>query len=274
MMKITKIKFSREALSKIPERERILFVSLAHAANELNVLSKLYQIAMNPPQNEIERKAMVVQAFLIGKMLAGKLYETWNLFTKAYFGTKISKIYEPLFDSDAQNSLKFLKNYFNNENVISLVRNRFAFHYGADQIQGGFEAMEHDAILDMYLDAYNPNTMYSFADDIVNFAMFEAIAPGDQKLAVKKFMDDTSAVNGHFSTLLGACMAIAIAKYLSDEAAPENRSNFVISNAPNWKELRLHYFSQSPTHFSFPLKTGESLEWGNTSLHSPKITGD
>jgi len=214
---------------------------------------------------------MVVQGLLLGRLLTGKLYEVWQLFGSAFFATKISAIYEPLFDKESQEAFLELKRYFGKSNLISTVRNKHAFHYSVEQIPAGFAKLVEDIPLDIYISEFNSNTMYAFADDILNTAMLESIVPGDHHKAMESYMEETSKVSGLFATVLGRCMAIAIQKYLNVEFSAQHHSNVSINNASKWDEVKIPFFIESPKYFSFSLELGGELEWGETSMMSPDL---
>lgn len=152
MLRIHHIALSPEQLNLIPQSERRLLVLVAHAANELSVLSKLFHfMAGASPNVAMLMQAENMQALVIGRLLTGKIYECWKLLTSAFFGKALSKDYEQKFDAEGSASLSWLKKYFGRDNVIATVRNEHAFHYSLDQVDGGFATLAEGDALDIYL---------------------------------------------------------------------------------------------------------------------------
>jgi len=214
-MQLSKITFRKSDLEQIPEAERVMFISLSHAANELNILSKLFQISMKGPiTNELERQVMNVQGLMFARLLAGKLSELWQMFSLVFFKSKISLEFEPLLDTEAGISLVSLKKYFSKSNVINTVRNKCAFHYSLDEISEGYSELDDSRVLDIYLSQSNENanTIYCFADYIANLAMLKSIDAKDSHSAFENFMDDTSNAMKWFNLVLGNCIAIIAKK--------------------------------------------------------------
>ena len=175
-MRIHHITLSRTQLDSIPESERRLLVLMAHAGNELNVLSKLFHFsAKAKSETPILQEAENAQSMVIGRVLTGKIYECWKLMQSAFFGSGLSKKYEPQFDPEASAALKALKQCFGRENLIEKVRNGHAFHYSPEQIDAGYRTLVDGDPLEVYLAKANANTVYTFADTIAGRAMLEEI---------------------------------------------------------------------------------------------------
>ena len=81
------------------------------------------------PLDKIPSRAGMTHALFVDRMLAGKLCEGWTLFRERYQGTSLSKEYDKLLDTEVRKAIKKLNKYFGKSNVLSRIRNRFAFHY-------------------------------------------------------------------------------------------------------------------------------------------------
>lgn len=90
-MKIHSIPVTKAKLDQIPEIERAFYVHIGHLRNELMVLKKLLErFVKNPSDNPVLRDVNLFQSLIIARLLAGKLWEGWELTRKAYFSTKLS----------------------------------------------------------------------------------------------------------------------------------------------------------------------------------------
>ena len=91
MVKLDQIRLERSALDNIQAPERTFcLVLLAHAANELNILAKIFHwAAAAVNQSPIELKGNNTLVFTVVRLLTGKLYEAWKLLDKAFFGTQL-----------------------------------------------------------------------------------------------------------------------------------------------------------------------------------------
>src|SRR5688572_977705 len=113
MVHIHHITLTRKQLDAIPEPERRLLVLMAHASNELNVLTKLFHFsAKGLSAKPMLQQAENAQALVLGRLLTGKIYECWKLMQAAFFRSGLSKSYEPLFEPTASEALQGLKRYF------------------------------------------------------------------------------------------------------------------------------------------------------------------
>jgi len=92
-MELNKIRISREKLDSIPRTERIFFIQVGQVLNELNTLQKVVFVAAKHTEDTLERRGRHLQALLFSRMLAGKLWEAWELLGKDFFQAKLSKEY-------------------------------------------------------------------------------------------------------------------------------------------------------------------------------------
>lgn len=243
-MQLHHIKVTKAQLDAIPEQERALMVLLAHAANELNVLTKIFHFcSTHEAPTPVEEQARNAQAVVLGRLLTGKIYECWELLRKAFFGARVSQSYEPQFDATAQAAMKELKRYFSGDNLVKTVRNRHAFHYAPDQVASGYVGVvDHDP-LDIYLAPENGNTLYTFADTIAGRAMLHDIDASDHKRAFETLVSDTSRVIGWLNQVIAACLLVAITRYVgAADLEALGAETVEVTGAPEWKSVTIPFF--------------------------------
>ena len=178
-MKIHSISVTKAKLDKIPEIERAFYVHIGHLRNELMVPRKLLERSVkNPPDNPVLGDVNFSQSFIIARLLAGKLWEGWELMRKAYFSTKLSLMIESKLPEDTKDALGNLKKYFGKKNVIDSVRNEFAFHYNAQRVRTQLFLVEETDNLKIYA-AETEDVLFQFSEIIVGSAMLGAVQTGD-----------------------------------------------------------------------------------------------
>lgn len=268
-MNIYKIELNKDDLFSLPANERIFLVYAGHALNELNILCRLVVFAMPTRRNEAERQFMVIQSFTLLRLLAGKLHEMWVLFGKAYYGSKLSATLKGQLGEEADKSLKTLTDYFSKPKTsITRVRHLLGFHYDIDQVDAGLAKLAADLPLDIYFDTVSANTIYGFADNIINSAMMAAVDLESRAAATEILMDDTETVAKAFQETLEAIMSRIIQLRLPDRFAPTN----VLSESTTstqWKEMKLPTFVEAPTPWSVTLTNARVLSWGGQKIESP-----
>jgi hypothetical protein len=243
MIRIHHIDVTRQQLDAVPDAERRLLVMVAHAANELNVLAKLFHFtAKGQARTPMLQQAENAQALVLGRLLTGKLYECWQLLQSAFFRSGLSKKYEPDFDKEASEALDALKRYFGRKNLIEAVRNKYAFHYSAEQVDSGYATLVDGDPLAIYLAEASLNTLYTFADTIAGRAMLEVINPGDHKKAFEMLVDETAKVVGHFNIVIGAMMVTCLTTYMGIDARALEANVIEVTNAPDVAGVSIPYF--------------------------------
>lgn len=242
-MQLHKVNLSREQLDRIPPAERRLLVLIAHAANDIGALSKLFHFAAGSAADSgVLGQAENAQALVLARAVTGSIYEFWQLLQTSFFGPALSKIYEPQLDAEAQDALQALKRYFGRENLIGTVRNKFAYHYSPDQVDAGYAVLTEDDPLQIYLAQHNANTFYAFGDTIVGRAMLEAIRPGDHRAAFEALIAQTSEAVGHINTVIGALMIICISKYIGANLYDLGAEVIEVEGSPESQVVRIPFF--------------------------------
>lgn len=243
MIQLHQVDLSKQQLDRIPESERRLFILVAHAANELNALAKLFHFAVSSASDSgLIGQAENAQALVLARTLAGKLYEFWVLLQRSFFRAGLSKQYEPLLDPEALEALTALKRYFGRANLIELVRNKYAFHYSPDQIDAGFSAVIDGDPLQIYLGHHHVNTLYAFADSIASRAMLEAIQPGDHTAAFGAVIHETSEVLNYVNAAIGGMMSVCFTKHLGENLYALGAKIIEIEGVPQSQKIAIPYF--------------------------------
>jgi len=242
-VKAVEIDTKKSELTRVPEAERTFFLLIGHLANELNVLNKLLFFCSQFETSEgWERRASTAQALVVGKILAGKLSEGWELLQRSFFSSKLSQLFEPLLAPEAKEALGHLKRYFGKENLIRNVRNRFSFHYSVEDVRGVFDQMPDTDEWQMCLADSNGNSLYYSSELVVNYALLDAIAPGTPQQAMEKLLEETTKVTGWFIALINGCMVVFAERHLLDSDGKLEMRPVAIADVPSKDDVRIPYF--------------------------------
>ena len=206
-MKIYKASIPKKDIESLPESELIFFIQACRILNDINILHKTTTISNGIVDSEIERKAQNSQTLFFFILLAGKLFEGWNLVQASFFRSKLSKTYTTHLPSRAQDSLKNLKKYFgNNDNIIKKVRNRIAFHYESDEIFEQLKKLPDEENFEIYLNQYQGNSFYYITNVLLMNAILEWSGIPDPLQALDKFFDEVTSVARWYIDFFGHCI--------------------------------------------------------------------
>ena len=244
-MEIQTYTISKQALMDSPGKERDFFLLAGHFANEIIFLIKLLLITQALPSEKIPAKAELTQALFVHKILAGKLYEGWQMIRKYYYGTAISKDYNEFLEKEAQEAVKQLNRYFNKPNFISKVRNSYSFHYGPDKIEPTLKEMEDGDEFDMYIAEQHVNTLYYVCESVINKAMLHELEPNDLQSGFDKLFQDIVKVHQLLLTFIPSFMKIFAGRhFVRTESNPV--LEIIEIDMPSIKDLRLPFFVTGP----------------------------
>ena len=83
-MDIAKVALTKKRLEAMPEPERTAVLLMGHASNEINLLRKFMLILARheQPPSAIVDHIQAGQTLILMRMLLGKCFEAWLMFTK------------------------------------------------------------------------------------------------------------------------------------------------------------------------------------------------
>jgi hypothetical protein len=167
---VYRFNLTKEKLAALTRAERRLLLLLGHAANEINVLSKLILMSgQSQPATKMEDYVIAGQTLILMRLLMGKLHEAWELFTKRFQKDReLSRQYLRLLEPEATAALQNLKQHFGKGSTLTQVRKNFAFHYAdeGDLIETSFQDLPTSDIWDFYVSNIVANTFY-YASELV-----------------------------------------------------------------------------------------------------------
>jgi len=173
-MQVHTVTLNKKMLSAMPETERTLLLLLGHASNEINVLSRLIlMVRKDPTPSEIVDHVEAGQAFIIIRLLIGKLHEAWELF-KARFQSnrQLAENCVPQLKPEGRDSMETPNRYFGRSNSLTAIRNKVSFHYTDrdNLIERAFQDTSESEPLKFYLAKTVGNSFYHAAELVVELS--------------------------------------------------------------------------------------------------------
>jgi hypothetical protein len=246
-MEVRQAKLSRAKLAAMPQNERAVLLLLAHAANEINVLSKLIMMMRKEePDSVIVDHVEAGQVFILMRLLIGKLHEAWVLFTSRVQGDeRIRTKYLTTLSEPAVAALRQLNKHFGRSSALSTIRNKVAFHYTDkdDLTEKNFWQMPEGEEFQFYLCKTLSNSFYHAAELVAqSTAISLAIAStkpststSSEAQGMKLLCHEIVQASRYVAELFGELVAIL---------AVEAVTNVVVSDVPAQKlsEFLLPFF--------------------------------
>jgi hypothetical protein len=246
-MVIYNIKLDRAKLAAMAETERVLLLLLAHASNEINVLTKLILMAREDAPSPIVDHVETGQTFILMRLLIGKLHEAWELFkNRAQSDHAIATTYIPRLPPDATTALESLNRHFGRGSALTAIRKQFSFHYSdKDNLtEANFQRLPQGEPLQFYGANTLGNSFYHAAERIAQLGSisFKAApaAPNDSRSAEDRaftaLCKDIVAVSRDitelFNELIGMLGEAAVSEVIEEQ----------MPDGPKLKTFLLPYF--------------------------------
>jgi hypothetical protein len=251
MIEVFKIRVSKDKLAAMPADERALFILLGYAANQLNLLSKLTLFSLNNlTEKEPEATIVAGQSQMLLRMTTGIIHEIWTKIIQArVLRSPTARQYVGKLDWGGDEALKKLNKIFGGSNIISTIRNNYAFHHPYDaDIDAAFQrASSNDQFNEQwvwYFSHSNFNSFYVANDLIMMTGIMNAIGETDILVGQQRLMNDVTPAMNELATLIMALTAAIWRKHFGDELEAEVSAK--ITDAPGIFEFVLPFFADVP----------------------------
>lgn len=123
----------------------------------------------------------------------------------------------------AQEALAKLKMYFGKSSLIYRVRNSFAFHYDAQELERHWEKVADNPNFEIILGGTVGNNMYIASELVVNSAVLNATSQQDEAAALETFLDEVQSVASHFTSFLEGAILVLLESALPTPLAGQSR---------------------------------------------------
>lgn len=241
VVKLLKVEIPKSKLVEVPEKERLFFVQIGNLLSDLSILQKLTIFSTNERQsNNVMRMAQNLQTLSLLRIQTGILWEGWQLLQKKFFGSGLSKKYEPLLDEKARKGLEALKEYFNRRGgLFKFIRTNFAFHYhlSSEPLKELIDEAPDSEIFEIYMSDFFGNCVFSMSNVLATFAILKFTDISNTDGAMRRFLQDITKVTGWFGDFLGGCVLIFATKHLGLDS-----SEVEIPEPPDVNTVSVPYF--------------------------------
>lgn len=241
---VYEIPISKHDLEKWPADERVLFILVGHASNQIVTLVKFSQLSLEfPTTDNVHSTACAVQTHTLLRLLFGSLAEGYELIRTRLLSKAFSADLVKRLDPAGSRALKRLKKYFGSPNAIIKARNHWAFHYPNDElVESAFQASPaEDGAWCMYLSEKSANSLYLSSDLVISHGLIDATSTATLRKAFEKMMDDALAVANSMTDLLMSITQALVTKHM-----PEKIGNLPkphkIADAPKLKGFSIPFF--------------------------------
>jgi len=264
---VYQVDLTKEKLAAMPVEERRLLLLLGHATNEINVLQKLILMAgQATPELKFVDHVQAGQIFVLMRTLIGKLHEAWELFVKRFQSDhQISAKYLPKLHTEATIALDGLKKHFGKQSPLTLIRNRFSFHYcdEKDLVEQSFHDIPADDSWHFYLSNIFGNCFYYASELVVAGGVIKLANPAPNSTgpyleqsarAFDELCKLIIGVSGQIMTLFGHCITEIVSEHFSNAQVSDP---IEIVSAPRLTAIQVPFFVDD-TEFKLKVDSGTS----------------
>ena len=245
MIDVNRVAVPPDLLRKMTSEERVFFLLMGHAENQLSVMFKLLRFAVNnEPEGHIEQVVAGTQSQILLRLLIALMYETWSkLITERFLNRKNVNV------ELAENGKKLVTElyaHFNESDLINRIRHAFAFHYPNDEyMNSAFKAAAGDKGLATHWNWYIANARTNTCDYASELVFLHAIMKETGEVTLEgaqdKLMADASKVYSLLVDLFDEIFQAYIRKYFPIPLPVSRVAS--IKDAPCFHEFSLPFYA-------------------------------
>ena len=212
--------------------------------NDLQILTKLLSIVIASCPDDahlIEQQADSAMAMLLQRLLAGRLYEGWNLFRG--FSKRFRDEYEADLDAEGQAAVQSLRRYFGSSNsLLAQVRNKIGFHADRSMAEATYEKLSETEDLGSYICDTLGNTLH-ITPELMHYETICEITKENNYLnAMNILWNDTQNRVSEFNKVLNSFTVLFAIRYLPD-AISQLKTEYDDVHAEPMSSFQLRFFS-------------------------------
>jgi hypothetical protein len=259
-MTVWTVVLNKQTLQGVPEPEFMLFTKLAHFSNEsLALMKSMLWARQSTGSTSEETGAQTVLGLMWMRLLCGSLSEAYQLLQTGYFGSCLSKAYQASLPQSAVEALDNLNRYFNGNNAIKTIRDRFAFHYSPEadeQIKSALSEAEDEELQVLISDTDGSNNLYYFAEVLINRAMLARLG-GSLDSRLTQLQDEVLKIAGQLRQVCDHLLSAFVARQgVSLWRGPADKASF--GAVPAFLEVHTPWFTEPPEPPIEPGADGDS----------------
>ncbi|MNV35950.1 hypothetical protein D3C71_1274110 [compost metagenome] len=195
------VRYTVGDLRHLPDDDVVYIFMVTQFHNDVAALLAL--VSSNFPSEDQPMPLQVrgsVVSFMSIRLLAGRLEEGWKLI-KDRFG-KVFVKYSETMDPEATRSLRELRTYFGQKNLIRNIRDKAGFHFDRDLILEAYGTMSDGAEMVDYISRSLGNTIYFSAEGMITAAVLRLIPDRpndmDNKAAIEFVIGEVARIANLF----------------------------------------------------------------------------
>ena len=132
------------------------------------------------------------------------------------------------------------------KHLIVSVRNNFSFHYSIQQAGTSVPSDTGPEELAIYVHKHVGNSLYQFAEFVMNKALLDSIFPGDPASAMDRMLSDMSFVVARMNEFGQGMMIAILDKFVGEDTLRATTEQLELQHVPKLSEVRIPYFIEMP----------------------------
>jgi hypothetical protein len=245
LVALSSIRYTKADLAAVPEDERAAHFLLAHIANDLSMLQRQMILNLRHVEGDhlIEKIGRTGYGMLLTQILAGRLYEAWNVL-RSPMHAKLFRDYEQLIEKTSLDALINLKRYFNTNNIVQRVRNEVAFHFDIEAMKESYATVRDTDPFTDYIAERVGNSFYESAAYLSRTTMARIGGGTNIQEGVSRVVGEVGKVAGWMMLYINGFTVAFVRKNLKTQWKNMHKGKVEV-RAPRLKDSHALFFYEA-----------------------------
>jgi hypothetical protein len=251
LIQIFRIPVSKERLHALSKNERVLFLLLGYVANQMMMMQKLLIFSTNDEPTElVQQQSTGVQTQMLLRLMIGLLFEARDVIVTRFNENALNVEYRRLLDENGQKALADLNQQFGKSNLLSTIRNAYAFHHpSSDEVEGAFAAALANSDLDegdwsFYFAQTGFNSLFFISDFVIMHGIYKKIGESDWDAGQERIMSEVTRATNNIVEFAKAFTVAVWRKHFGEEMRHDKVIE--VQDAPSIEGTVLPFFVEMP----------------------------
>lgn len=252
MVQVFRIPISKEKLKALSADERVLLLLLGYVSNQLMMMQKLLMFSANHEDSDEPaiQYPQSIQTQMILRLMIGLLHEAWDVIVTRFNKNAFNVEYRKLLDEAGLTALAELNRQFGSSNLLTKIRNAFAFHHpNSAEAESAFAAALinkdfADEDWALFFSQSGLNSLFFVSDVVVLHGIMGVMGEKDWGVGQTKMVTEVKSATHNIVEFAKSFTVAVWRKHFGEEMTSDKIIE--IQGAPDVDSVKLPFYISIP----------------------------
>lgn len=245
MSNLYRFMIDKPTLEALPDRERSILLGGGKLLNEMNISTNHLHFSMNAvhaTEDGPDRRAAFTALSFFLRILAGHVFEAYEYFRNNVRVDDLKSSF--LENDDFCNDTKALKKYFGRKNIITKMRNQFAFHTDTELLHKSLKSTPPAFIYEVLLGKEHQGHNLFYGSEVIIIHGIQHLPDTPWEDAINAAFNETIEIAILISTVFRRIIRSILVEHL--KLTTNDAELVTVTDGPPINTVLVPFFCQPP----------------------------